>query len=101
MRPTASPRPGRIHRSQIRRWPSRVSGGRAGRVVHHIPMTNRAGIAAQDSAGRSRGGQGSGGDADTVATVPQVPFGEWPSPVTAADVARGRLRISYPTIIGG
>ena len=30
-----------------------------------------------------------------------MPFGEWPSPITAADVARGRLRISYPTIIGG
>ncbi len=65
-------------------------------------MTNRAGIAAEDSAARSRDGQGAErGDADTVATVPRVPFGEWPSPITAADVARGRLRISYPTIIGG
>ena len=65
-------------------------------------MANRAGIAAEDSAGRSRDGQEAGrGGADTVATVPRVPFGEWPSPITAADVARGRLRISYPTIIGG
>src|SRR5215469_13222990 len=65
-------------------------------------MTNRAGIAAEDLAGRSRDGQGAGrGDADTVATVPRVPFGEWPSPITAADVARGRLRLSYPTMIGG
>ena len=32
---------------------------------------------------------------------PRVPFGEWPSPITAADVARGRLRISFPTMIGG
>jgi dipeptidyl aminopeptidase/acylaminoacyl peptidase len=65
-------------------------------------MTNRAGIGAEDSAARSRDGQGAErGDADTVATVPRVPFGEWPSPITAADVARGRLRISYPTIIGG
>jgi dipeptidyl aminopeptidase/acylaminoacyl peptidase len=30
-----------------------------------------------------------------------VPFGAWPSPVTAADVARGRLRIGFPTVIGG
>jgi dipeptidyl aminopeptidase/acylaminoacyl peptidase len=30
-----------------------------------------------------------------------VPFGEWPSPITAADVARGRLRISFPTVSGG
>jgi dipeptidyl aminopeptidase/acylaminoacyl peptidase len=32
--------------------------------------------------------------------VPVIPFGEWPSPVTAADVARGRRRIGYPTVIG-
>jgi dipeptidyl aminopeptidase/acylaminoacyl peptidase len=36
-----------------------------------------------------------------VATPPPVPFGAWPSPVTAADVARGRLRIGFPTVIGG
>jgi dipeptidyl aminopeptidase/acylaminoacyl peptidase len=30
-----------------------------------------------------------------------VPFGEWPSPIAAADVARGRLRLSFPTVIGG
>jgi dipeptidyl aminopeptidase/acylaminoacyl peptidase len=65
-------------------------------------MTNRAGIAAEDPAGRSRDGQGAErGDADTVAAVPRVRFGEWPSPITAADVARGRLRISFPAIIGG
>jgi dipeptidyl aminopeptidase/acylaminoacyl peptidase len=62
-------------------------------------MTNRAGSAAEDSAGRS--GHRAGGGADTVATVPRVPFGEWSSPITAADVARGRLRLSFPTMIGG
>jgi dipeptidyl aminopeptidase/acylaminoacyl peptidase len=36
-----------------------------------------------------------------VAPLPPIPFGEWPSPITAADVARGRLRIAYPTVIGG
>ena len=30
-----------------------------------------------------------------------MPFGEWPSPIAAADVARGRLRLSFPTVIGG
>jgi dipeptidyl aminopeptidase/acylaminoacyl peptidase len=65
-------------------------------------MTNRAGSAAEDSAGRSGDGAGAaGGEADTVATVPRVPFGEWSSPITAADVARGRLRLSFPTMIGG
>jgi dipeptidyl aminopeptidase/acylaminoacyl peptidase len=36
-----------------------------------------------------------------VAESPAVPFGAWPSPITAADVARGELRISFPTVIGG
>jgi hypothetical protein len=65
-------------------------------------MTNRAGSAAGDSAGRSGDGAGAaGGGADAAATVPRVPYGEWPSPITAADVARGRLRLSFPTMIGG
>jgi len=36
--------------------------------------------------------------ADTA--IPAVQFGAWPSPITAADVARGRIRISYPIVIG-
>ena len=36
-----------------------------------------------------------------MATRPRVPYGAWPSPITAADVARGRLRIAFPTVIGG
>jgi len=32
--------------------------------------------------------------------IPAVQFGAWPSPITAADVARGRIRLSYPTVIG-
>ena len=35
------------------------------------------------------------------ATVPAIPFGAWPSPITAADVARERLRLSFPIVIGG
>jgi dipeptidyl aminopeptidase/acylaminoacyl peptidase len=36
-----------------------------------------------------------------TAAGPAIPFGEWPSPITAVDVARGRLRISFPTVIDG
>ncbi|MGH3273312.1 MAG: hypothetical protein ACRDNZ_03180, partial [Streptosporangiaceae bacterium] len=32
---------------------------------------------------------------------PRVPFGEWPSPIAAADVARGGRRLSCPVIAGG
>ncbi|TNY34460.1 S9 family peptidase [Thermomonospora catenispora] len=30
-----------------------------------------------------------------------LPYGSWPSPISAADVARARLRLSFPTVIGG
>jgi dipeptidyl aminopeptidase/acylaminoacyl peptidase len=39
--------------------------------------------------------------APTSAAKAEMPFGEWPSPITAADVARGGLRLSFPTVIGG
>jgi dipeptidyl aminopeptidase/acylaminoacyl peptidase len=80
----------------------RISGGRACPVVHHIPMTNRAGKA-EDPAGRpdGTGTAGGAGGAGGVTAVPPVPFGAWPSPIEAADVARGRLRIAYPIVIGG
>jgi dipeptidyl aminopeptidase/acylaminoacyl peptidase len=32
--------------------------------------------------------------------VPEVPFGEWESPITAADVAGCELRISFPAVTG-
>jgi dipeptidyl aminopeptidase/acylaminoacyl peptidase len=66
-------------------------------------MTNRAGNA-EDPAGRLEDGRdGSGGtdEAGEATTVPPVPFGAWPSPIDAADVGRGRLRIAFPTVIGG
>jgi dipeptidyl aminopeptidase/acylaminoacyl peptidase len=31
---------------------------------------------------------------------PRIPYGTWPSPITAADVAKGRVLISYPTVAG-
>ena len=83
----------------------RISGGRACRVVHDIPMTHRAGNA-EDPAGRPEDGKGgtdaAGGAAGADgATVSSVPFGAWPSPIEAAEVGRGRLRIAYPKVIGG
>ncbi|WP_344598317.1 S9 family peptidase [Actinomadura vinacea] len=30
-----------------------------------------------------------------------LPYGSWPSPISAADVARGRLRLSFPTVHDG
>ncbi len=29
-----------------------------------------------------------------------IPYGSWPSPISAADVAKGQVRISYPIVIG-
>jgi dipeptidyl aminopeptidase/acylaminoacyl peptidase len=29
-----------------------------------------------------------------------IPFGEWPSPIMAADAARARRRIGFPTVVG-
>jgi hypothetical protein len=59
-------------------------------------MTNRAGNA-EDPASRPEDGTGTAGEATTV---PSVPFGEWPSPIRAADVGRARLRIAFPTVVG-
>jgi dipeptidyl aminopeptidase/acylaminoacyl peptidase len=36
-----------------------------------------------------------------MATTPEVlPYGSWPSPITAADVARGGVRLGYPRVAG-
>jgi dipeptidyl aminopeptidase/acylaminoacyl peptidase len=32
--------------------------------------------------------------------IPVVQFGAWPSPITAADVATGRVRLTFPSVIG-
>src|ERR1700733_3922825 len=65
-------------------------------------MTNRAGVEAQDAVARAEDENGAQRDGESAApSVPSVPFGAWPSPITAADVARGRLRLSYPTVAGG
>jgi dipeptidyl aminopeptidase/acylaminoacyl peptidase len=40
-------------------------------------------------------------EAPAEAHKPEVPYGEWPSPITAADVAGAGLRLSFATVIGG
>ncbi len=37
--------------------------------------------------------------ADSVA-APRIPYGAWPSPITAADVAKGQLTVSFPLVRG-
>jgi dipeptidyl aminopeptidase/acylaminoacyl peptidase len=32
--------------------------------------------------------------------APRIPYGAWPSPITAADVAKGQIYISYPLVTG-
>jgi len=46
-------------------------------------------------------GMTDGGTTAASTTIPAIPFGAWPSPITAAEVARGRVRISFPVVIGG
>jgi dipeptidyl aminopeptidase/acylaminoacyl peptidase len=46
-------------------------------------------------------GMTDGGTTVEGTTIPAVPFGAWPSPITAAEVARGRVRISFAVVIGG
>jgi dipeptidyl aminopeptidase/acylaminoacyl peptidase len=36
-----------------------------------------------------------------VRVLPAVPYGEWPSPISPADVARAGLRLTFPIVIGG
>ncbi|MGI8447174.1 MAG: S9 family peptidase [Streptosporangiaceae bacterium] len=33
-------------------------------------------------------------------SAPRIPYGDWPSPITAADVAKGQVLISYPMVTG-
>jgi dipeptidyl aminopeptidase/acylaminoacyl peptidase len=32
--------------------------------------------------------------------APRIPYGSWPSPISAADVARGQVLVSYPLVSG-
>jgi dipeptidyl aminopeptidase/acylaminoacyl peptidase len=37
---------------------------------------------------------------ETAPAKPEIPFGQWLSPISAADVARAGARLSFPTVIG-
>jgi dipeptidyl aminopeptidase/acylaminoacyl peptidase len=57
--------------------------------------------AGHDEDSAAQAGPGAGHPAaDGAGGLPRAPFGSWPSPISAADVARGRVRLSFPTVIG-
>jgi dipeptidyl aminopeptidase/acylaminoacyl peptidase len=77
-------------------------------VGHDIPMTDsvaRTAETAEGTAGSAPGTAAEGtpdsGDNAQIMAVPEFPFGEWPSPITAAEVGRGRVRVSFPVVMGG
>jgi dipeptidyl aminopeptidase/acylaminoacyl peptidase len=65
---------------------------------------NEGGEAANEGGEAADTAAAEGDDASAPSEVnpalPQVPYGAWPSPITAAQVAGGRNRVAYPTIIG-
>ncbi len=70
---------------------------RGRRVGHDIPMTdNGTAMSNQAEAGES----GMSEVVEAAPELPQVPYGAWPSPITAAQVASSRLRIAYPSVVG-
>ena len=85
------------------------SGKTGAPVGHDRPMTESAtamteGAAASmtvpDTTGPNTTGGGAPGTA-AIPAIPAIPFGEWPSPIQAADVARGPVQIGFPIAIGG
>jgi len=80
---------------------SAIFSGRTSAVVHDIPMTHRAGTAEVAKGSAENSTETAANGETTAAAVPAISFGAWPSPITAADVARSRLRLAYPMVIGG
>jgi dipeptidyl aminopeptidase/acylaminoacyl peptidase len=44
---------------------------------------------------------GQGAAVPAATALPLVPFGEWPSPIAAAEVSRGSMRLTFPAVRGG
>ncbi len=62
-----------------------------------MPMTDSGSQVAADAAGQA----GTASEQVSVdETIPAIPFGEWPSPITAAAVAAGQTTGSFPTVLG-
>src|SRR5215475_13638883 len=90
---------------------STQTGDSAATVNPVLPADSAAskgGAAANESGEDSAAADSSAAEDDRTSApseadpaLPQVPYGAWPSPITAAQVAGGRNRVSYPTIIGG
>jgi dipeptidyl aminopeptidase/acylaminoacyl peptidase len=53
-----------------------------------------------ESAAEPDSGLAAGAADGTDPGVAAVPFGAWPSPITAAQVAGARLKLAFPTVIG-
>jgi dipeptidyl aminopeptidase/acylaminoacyl peptidase len=71
-------------------------------------MTDSAAGTAEEAADKANGTTGSGQEpagneaaVDAGAQHAAIPYGMWPSPISAAEVARGRAHISFPVVIGG
>ncbi len=45
-------------------------------------------------------GAGEAAAAGTERSVPRMPYGAWPSPISAAQVAGGRISVGFPTVVG-
>ncbi len=57
----------------------------------------------QDPAEQTGNGSEPAGDLPATPpepVLPQVPFGAWPSPISATDVVSDRVGVSFPTVIG-
>ncbi|HXP20858.1 MAG TPA: prolyl oligopeptidase family serine peptidase [Streptosporangiaceae bacterium] len=66
-------------------------------------MTDNLMATTEEAAGMEAEAAGTGAATTVTASeqaLPQVPYGAWPSPITAAQVARGRARLTFPTVIG-
>jgi hypothetical protein len=64
-------------------------------------MTHRAGAAGVANGGAEISAETVENGANTATQVPAISFGAWPSPITAAEVARSRIRLAYPIVISG
>jgi dipeptidyl aminopeptidase/acylaminoacyl peptidase len=70
-------------------------------VGHDSPMNDNLMASTGATAGVASGTAGAVPASDPPApALPQVPFGAWPSPITAEQVAASRTRLTFPTVIG-
>ena len=75
------------------------SGGAVGPGQLDDPV-GPAGRATHPGEPTAEGGADAGAAAGTDEMVPRLPYGTWPSPISAAQVAGGRIRVAFPTVVG-